>query len=66
LPPNISSISPSPILELTGHEPDPARLMRRRRVERHDLDQGLAILGDDERLALDRPLDQRDKCVLAS
>src|SRR5207244_600458 len=40
------------------HEANPLHLARRRRVERYDLDQRLAGLGDNERLALGRAVDQ--------
>src|SRR5207244_1382794 len=40
------------------HEANPLRLAGGWRVERHDLDQRLAGLGDDERLALGGTVDQ--------
>jgi hypothetical protein len=44
--------------DLPNHEPEPANLTRLRRFQRHDLDQRLTRLGDDERLAFRRPIEQ--------
>jgi len=53
-------------LDLPGEEPKAKNPTRFPGIQRHDLGQQLAGLGDDERLALAARSSSRDRCVLAS
>jgi hypothetical protein len=52
--------------ELSRHKTQALRLPERRRIDRHDLDQGRASLGNHKRLALGGRIDQPRQCRLAS